>query len=162
MGRNPGRIDTYLLISNLMRETGGEMAAARMFQYLAQTAPKDDLFTIAIDGILNLRAHRGTRVPISTVRWALRTTLERLAAKPGKFYLYRLVTDLASELNDMQLRDPHPQVGAAGGRVSVARRSCGRSWPRPRLPGPPLRARPHRPRRQCVQARAPTGMPPTT
>jgi tetratricopeptide (TPR) repeat protein len=101
MGRNPGRIDTYLLISNLMRETGNEMGAAKMFQYLAQTAPKDDLFTIAIDGILNLRAHRGTRVPLSVVRWAQRTTLERLAAKPNKFYLYRLVTDLASELNDM-------------------------------------------------------------
>ncbi|HMQ22477.1 MAG TPA: hypothetical protein PKE00_08315, partial [Planctomycetota bacterium] len=35
MGRHPERIDTYLLISNLMRETGRELEAARMFQYLA-------------------------------------------------------------------------------------------------------------------------------
>lgn len=103
MGRNPGRIDTYLLISNLMRETGREMEAARMFQYLAQTADRDDLFTIAIDGILNLRAQRGTRVPASIVQWALRTTLERLAGRSDRFYLYRLVTDLAADLGDMPL-----------------------------------------------------------
>ncbi|MCB9890565.1 MAG: hypothetical protein H6832_08455 [Planctomycetes bacterium] len=103
MGRHPERIDTYLLISNLMRETGHEMDAARMFQYLAQTADKDDLFTIAIDGLLNLRAQRGTRVPKSTVEWALRVTFERLATRSDKFYLYRLIADLAAELEDMKL-----------------------------------------------------------
>ena len=101
IGRHPERIDTYLLISNLMRETGREMEAARMFQFLAQTAERDDLFTIAIDGILNLRAARGTQVPIKLVRWARRVTLERLATSPHRFYLYRLVTDLAAELNDL-------------------------------------------------------------
>ena len=101
IGRHPERIDTYLLISNLMRETGREMEAARMFQFLAQTAKRDDLFTIAIDGILNLRAARNTQVPTKLVRWARRVTLERLATKPHRFYLYRLVTDLAAELNDM-------------------------------------------------------------
>ncbi|MFT7619878.1 MAG: tetratricopeptide (TPR) repeat protein, partial [Planctomycetota bacterium] len=103
MGRHPERIDTYLLISNLLRETGGEMRAVRMFQYMAQTAKRDDLFTIAIDGILNLRAPRQSGVPDEPVRWALRTTMERLATKPHRFYLYRLAADLAEELKDMPL-----------------------------------------------------------
>lgn len=118
IGRNPGRIDSYLLIANLMRQTGEEARAARMFQYIAQTADKDDLFTIAIDGLLNLRAQRGSRVQDSVVRWALRVTLERLAEKPEKFYLYRLVTDLAAELKDMKLaiRTLKSALPAAGER----------------------------------------------
>ena len=40
------------------REAGNEMEAARRFQYLAASAERDDLFTIAIDGILKLRAQQ--------------------------------------------------------------------------------------------------------
>lgn len=103
MGRHPERIDTHLLISNLLRDTGEETRAVRMFQYMAQTAERDDLFTIAIDGILNLRAPRESTVPDEPVRWALRTTMERLAERPHRFYLYRLTADLAEDLGDMPL-----------------------------------------------------------
>ncbi len=118
LGRHPERIDTLLLVSNLMRETGREMDAAHRFQYLALHAPKDDLFTIAIDGILNLRAPRNSRVPDSVVRWALRVTLERLARKPDRFYLYRLASDLAVEVKDMEfaIRDLKAAIPVASDR----------------------------------------------
>ncbi|MGK0301896.1 MAG: tetratricopeptide (TPR) repeat protein, partial [Planctomycetota bacterium] len=103
LGRFPDRIDTHLLVANLMRETGREMEAARRFQYLASTAKRDDLFTIAIDGILNLRAQDDTQVPKSVVDWAMRVTLERLAERSHRFYLHRLAADLAEEMNDMPM-----------------------------------------------------------
>ncbi|MFN3239999.1 MAG: hypothetical protein ACE37K_00630 [Planctomycetota bacterium] len=103
LGRYPDRIDTHLLVANLMRETGSEMEAARRFQYLAATAERDDLFTIAIDGILNLRAQQQSQVPNGLVEWAMRVTLERLAERSHRFYLHRLAADLAEELNDMPM-----------------------------------------------------------
>ena len=103
LGRYPDRIDTHLLVANLMRETGNEMEAARRFQYLAATAERDDLFTIAIDGILNLRAQQQSQVSNELVEWAMRVTLERLAARSHRFYLHRLAADLAEELNDMPM-----------------------------------------------------------
>lgn len=103
LGRFPDRIDTHLLVANLMRETGREMEAARRFQYLASTAKRDDLFTIAIDGILNLRSQDDTQVPKSVVDWAMRVTLERLAERSHRFYLHRLAADLAEEMNDMPM-----------------------------------------------------------
>ena len=103
LGRFPDRIDTHLLVANLMRDTGREMEAARRFQYLASTAVRDDLFTIAIDGILNLRAQDDTQVPTSVVDWAMRVTLERLAERSHRFYLHRLAADLAEEMNDMPM-----------------------------------------------------------
>ncbi len=103
LGRFPDRIDTHLLVANLMRETGREIEAARRFQYLASTAKRDDLFTIAIDGILNLRSQDDTQVPKSVVDWAMRVTLERLAERSHRFYLHRLAADLAEEMNDMPM-----------------------------------------------------------
>ena len=103
LGRFPDRIDTHLLVANLMRATGREMEAVRRFQYLASTAKRDDLFTIAIDGILNLRAQDDTQVPTSVVEWAMRVTLERLAERSHRFYLHRLAADLAEELGDMPM-----------------------------------------------------------
>ena len=103
LGRYPDRIDTHLLVANLMRESGNEMEAAHRFQYLAATAERDDLFTIAIDGILNLRAQQQSQVPDDLVEWAMRVTLERLAARSHRFYLHRLAADLAEELDDMPM-----------------------------------------------------------
>ncbi len=130
LGRHPERIDTLLLVSNLMRETGREMDAVHRFQYLALHAPKDDLFTVAIDGILNLRAPRNSRVPDSVVRWALRVTLERLARKPDRFYLYRLASDLAVEVKDMRfaIRDLKAAIPVASDRrTSLLREIMGKA-----------------------------------
>ncbi|MCP5021292.1 MAG: tetratricopeptide repeat protein, partial [bacterium] len=91
---DPNRIESWLLLGNLLKETGQTQRAIRIFQHLAETAAKDDLFTIAIDGLLNLEA------PASTLSWARRITLERIAGRNDKAYLYQLVADLAEAAND--------------------------------------------------------------
>lgn len=101
LAENEGRIDTYLLLSNVQKELGRHARSAGMFQFLAATAEKDDLFTIAVDGILNMRDGRANRgAPDRLVEWTRRVVLERLATRPDKLYLYRLVADLSDELND--------------------------------------------------------------
>ena len=99
--RQPERIDGYLLLSNIQKELNRHSRSAGMFQYLAETAEKDDLFTIAIDGILNMRDGRSNRgAPDRLVRWARRITLERIARRPNKLYLYQLLADLSDEVRD--------------------------------------------------------------
>ncbi|MEE9392611.1 MAG: hypothetical protein V3W41_08915 [Planctomycetota bacterium] len=101
IARNPGRIDNYLLLSNVMKDLGQFDRSAAMFQYLAETAERDDLFTIAIDGILNMRDGRTNRgAPDRLIEWARRITLERIARRPNKLYLFQLAADLSDELGD--------------------------------------------------------------
>ena len=88
------RIESWLLLGNLLKETGQADRAIRIYQYLAETAEKDDLFTIAIDGLLNLEA------PAATLAWAKRITFERIAGRNDRAYLYQLVADLAEAAND--------------------------------------------------------------
>ena len=99
----PERIDTFLLLSNLQKELGRHNRSAGMFQYLAETAEKDDLFTIAIDGLLNMRDGRSnTGAPDRLIEWGRRIVLERISRRPDKLYLYRLLADLSEELNDTE------------------------------------------------------------
>lgn len=90
----PENIDSFLLLANVMRDLGKAERAVGMFQFLAQHAEKDDLFTIAIDGLLNMDA------PPDVLRWARRAVHERLAMHEDKVYLHRLAADLAEELGD--------------------------------------------------------------
>jgi predicted negative regulator of RcsB-dependent stress response len=96
LAANPGRIESFLLMANLMRDIGQTERAVGMFQYLAETAERDDLFTIAIDGLLNLEA------PRPVLQWARRITLERLAGRHDKMYLYQLLSDLAEQVDDQE------------------------------------------------------------
>lgn len=101
LAKHPERVDTWLLVSNTLKDLGRHDLSAGMFQYLAATAPKDDLFTIAIDGILNMRDGRQNRgAPDRLVKWARRCAMERVATRPNKLYLYQLVADLSDEVND--------------------------------------------------------------
>ncbi len=93
---NPGRIESYLLMANLMKEMGEVELAVGMFQHLAESAEKDDLFTIAIDGLLNVEA------PKPVMQWARRITLERLAQRHDKMYLYQLLADLAEQVEERE------------------------------------------------------------
>lgn len=105
----PDRIESYLLLANMMAETGEKTRAIGMFQYLVANAAKDDLFTIAIDGLLNMEA------PASVLQWAQRETLARLAERHDKTYLYQLLADLAEESNDKD-----QQVAAVEGMLPIA------------------------------------------
>ncbi|MAB88685.1 MAG: hypothetical protein CMJ90_04410 [Planctomycetes bacterium] len=101
LAKHPERVDTWLLVSNTLNDLGQHALSAGMFQYLAATAEKDDLFTIAIDGILNMRDGRqNLGAPDRLVKWARRCAIERVATRPDKLYLYQLVTDLSEEVND--------------------------------------------------------------
>lgn len=94
LARHPERIDGYLLLANALKATGRARQAIGMFCYLVENADKDDLFTIAIDGLLNMEAER------STIRFALRATMERIARRHDRMYLYQLCADLYEESND--------------------------------------------------------------
>ena len=91
---DPNRIESWLLLGNLLKESGQTQRAIRIFQHLAETAEKDDLFTIAIDGLLNLEASG------AVLSWAKRITFERIAGRNDRAYLYQLVADLAEANND--------------------------------------------------------------
>ncbi len=98
IGENPGRIDAYLLLGKSLQTINKGTQSIGLFQFLIENASKDDLFTIAIDGILNARAGS----PI--VKWAKRVLLERVASKEDKIYLFQLVSDLAEELRDTGMK----------------------------------------------------------
>ena len=116
----PDRIESYLLLANLLKDMGETDRAVGMFQYLAENADQDDLFTIAIDGLLNMEA-RG-----KVMQWARRITLERLAGRDDKNYLYQLLADLSAEVNDKagQIRAMENSLAVSGTRRLSVLREC--------------------------------------
>jgi uncharacterized protein YheU (UPF0270 family) len=119
LARYPGRIDTHLIVGNMMLESGMENLAAGRAQFLVASAEPDDLFTVAIDCILNLRAQESGSDEL--VRWAQRKVLERLAADPQRFFLYRLLVDVSEEVGnrDMTLSALRASLPVAGERRTV-------------------------------------------
>ena len=118
LANNPDRIESYLMMAALMEQIGEKDRAIGMFQDLALNAERDDLFIIAIDGLLNLDAPNGI------MNWARRMTLERLAQRHEKVYLYQLLADIGEQVNDKEARMIALQgsLAIAGDRrVSVVR-----------------------------------------
>ena len=118
LANNPDRIESYLMMAALMEQIGEKDRAVGMFQDLALNAERDDLFIIAIDGLLNLDAPNGI------MNWARRITLERLAQRHEKVYLYQLLADIGEQVNDKEARMIALQgsLAIAGDRrVSVVR-----------------------------------------
>ena len=117
---HPDRIESYLLLANLLKENDQTDRAVGMFQYLAENAERDDMFTIAIDGLLNMEA-KGRNM-----QWARRITLERLAGREDKNYLYQLLSDLSSEVNDKagQIRAMENSLAVSGSRRLSVLREC--------------------------------------
>ncbi len=118
LANNPDRIESYLMMAALMNEIGEKDRAIGMFQDIALNAERDDLFIIAIDGLLNLDA------PTGIMNWARRITLERLAERHDKVYLYQLLADIGEQINDNEARMIALQgsLAIAGDRrVSVVR-----------------------------------------
>lgn len=111
---HPDRIEDFLLLANAMRDVGRAAQAQHLFLDLMENAAKDDLFTIAVDGLLNLRA------PAPILRIARRRVIERIAARPAKAFLYQLAADLAEELRE---RDEQVNVLTLMVVVSGERRS---------------------------------------
>ncbi len=140
LAAHPERIDSYLLMAGLMKQVGQSDRAVGMFQFLAETAERDDLFTIAIDGLLNMVVDAPPRPKM--LEWARRITLERLAAREDAPYLYQLLADLASETDDEdgQLTALENSLAAAGPRrASILRELMDLSKPAKRSFGSPAR-----------------------
>lgn len=77
-------------------EQAGNRKVCGTFSVLLENADADDLFTIAIDGLLNAQA------PPYAMQNALRRLNERIAADPHNFLLYRLSADLNEELGRLR------------------------------------------------------------
>jgi len=120
IAQHPDRIECYLLLANLLKEIGETESAVGMFQFLAETPDRDDLFTIAIDGLLNLQADQ------RVMQWARRITLERLAGREDKNYLYQLLADLSAEVKDSdgQVRALENSLAVSGNRRLSVLREC--------------------------------------
>ena len=101
IAEHPSRIDAYLLLGRALQTIQKGQQAVGIFQYLVENADKDDLFTIAVDGLLNMNNPRqGSRLPKETLEWARRAILERLAGNDDKVYLFQLVADVSEDLRD--------------------------------------------------------------
>jgi predicted Zn-dependent protease len=109
LANNPDRIESYLMMAALMEQVGEKERAIGMFQDIALNADRDDLFMIAIDGLLNLDAPNGI------MSWARRITLERLARRHDQVYLYQLLADIAEQVNDTEAR-----IAALQGSLAIA------------------------------------------
>ena len=89
---HPQEIELWLLWANSMRDAGQAAQAIRRLQVLTNQAEQDDLFLVAVDGLLNLDAG-GTPLKV-----ALRRLLERIAAGPQKIFLYDAAADVMDTL----------------------------------------------------------------
>ena len=117
---HPDRIESYLLLANLLKDMGETNRAVGMFQFLAENAQRDDLFTIAIDGLLNMGSDS------NVMQWARRITLERLAEREDKNYLYQLLSDLSSEVRNKsgQILALENSLAVSGTRRLSVLREC--------------------------------------
>ncbi len=94
LSAHPERIEGSLLLADVLKKSKQGRIAVGMFQFLGDEAEKDDLFIIALDGLLNMKAGR------PAMRWAKRRILERIASRPDKTYLYQMLADVSEDLND--------------------------------------------------------------
>ena len=105
IAENPGAGDNLLLLSELLKEEGRTEEAVAMLQYVAEHARDDDLFVIAIDGMINMIGQTSfgsvlNELDKNRFRWAQRIILERITSRDTQFYLYTLLANIAEELND--------------------------------------------------------------
>ncbi|HOW17715.1 MAG TPA: tetratricopeptide repeat protein, partial [Phycisphaerae bacterium] len=110
LARHPDRIEVLLLWGRAMRDAGRADRAVARFQNLIEDAAEDDLFTVAVDGLLNLSARP------AAMRSALRRVYARIAAKPDKVFLYQLGADLLESLGRAEpMRDLMEQAVVVAG-----------------------------------------------
>ena len=91
---HPERVETFLLLGNALRAAGQRDAAIGTFQELLLRPLPDDLFVVAIDGLLNMEA----TAPV--VAAAARAVRLRLALRPDQVFLHRVLQDLLESQQD--------------------------------------------------------------
>ncbi|MCA8966530.1 MAG: hypothetical protein KDC48_16740, partial [Planctomycetes bacterium] len=91
---HPERVETFLLLGNALRDAGQRERAIGTFQELLLRPLPDDLFVVAVDGLLNMEA------PKEVVAAAARAVRLRLSARPDQVFLHRVLQDLLETLGD--------------------------------------------------------------
>lgn len=95
---HPERVETWLLLGNALRAAGQREAAIGTFQELLLRQLPDDLFVVAVDGLLNMEA------PAPALAAAQRAVRLRLAARPEQVFLHRVLQDLHEAAGDETAR----------------------------------------------------------
>lgn len=95
---HPERVETFLLLGNALRAAGQGEAALGTFQELLLRPLPDDLFVVAVDGLLNLEA------PAAVLAAATRAVRLRLAQRPEQVFLHRVLQDLLEAAGDEPAR----------------------------------------------------------
>ncbi len=103
----PEHSDNLLLMADLMKEAGRTDEAVSLLQYVAEHAEDDNEFVVAVDGIINMIGQRRFREELTPkvrniFRWTHRIILERITGRDDRFYLYRLLADIAQETNNKE------------------------------------------------------------
>jgi tetratricopeptide (TPR) repeat protein len=99
LDRYPDRIEAHLMWGNAMKGAGRTDQAVARFQTLVEEATEDDLFAVAVDGLLNLDA------PPAAMQTAYRRVVSRIAARPDPVFLYQLAADVQDAMNRPAERD---------------------------------------------------------
>ena len=103
----PEHSDNLLLMADLMKGAGRTDEAVSLLQYVAEHAGDDNEFVVAVDGIINMIGQRRfheelTPKSLNIFRWTHRIILERITGREDRFYLYRLLADIAQETNNKE------------------------------------------------------------
>ncbi|MYD45556.1 MAG: hypothetical protein F4W92_04320 [Gammaproteobacteria bacterium] len=105
--QQPENSDNMLLMGELLKESDRQNEAVAIFQYIAEHAKNDNEFVVAIDGILNMIGQQGWGQRLgynrqAVFKWAHRIILERITQREDKFYLYSLLSEIATEFLDTE------------------------------------------------------------
>lgn len=100
LAAHPERIEVWLLWARAEQQAGRVDAALARLQAVAASAEEDDLFLVAVDGLLNLEA------PPAVLREALALVRQRSAAAPHKLFYYDVAADLLDALGDAEAINP--------------------------------------------------------
>lgn len=109
--RFPQRYDNLLQLAELLKKQQRQDEAIAMLQYMAEFAPDQNSFSIAVDGLINMFAvnqNSQARLPRrqdpeQVLRWAQRLVLERMIVTEDEANLYSLLADIAESLADFDL-----------------------------------------------------------
>ncbi len=91
---HPDRIETWLLLGDALRNLGESDRAIGIFSDLIKPSARDDLFVVAVDGLLNMDAN--PRI----MAFAEMRIRERLASRPDTVFLLRLLQDVLEQRRD--------------------------------------------------------------
>lgn len=95
---HPERVETFLLLGNALKSAGQQELGVGLFQTLLLDDLPDDLFVVAVDGLLNLEADR------AALRAAAASVRLRLAERPEQVFLQRLLQDVLEAVGEGDAR----------------------------------------------------------